>query len=149
MKRSNTIAYWATTGLTATAFAMGGLVDLARGADVAAGMQHLGYPLYFASILGVWKVLGALAIVAPRLPRLKEWAYAGMFFDLTGAAVSHASSGDPIAKIATPLVILGLVAASWALRPQSRKLIAAGESLPAGAATTGARSGQPVGASVA
>jgi hypothetical protein len=87
MKRSNLIAYWVTTGLTAAAFAMGGLVDLSRGADVAAGMQHLGYPLYFASILGVWKVLGALAIVAPGTARLKEWAYAGMFFDLTGAAV--------------------------------------------------------------
>jgi uncharacterized membrane protein YphA (DoxX/SURF4 family) len=146
MKRSHTIAYWATTGLTAAAFAVGGLVDLGRGADVVAGMQHLGYPLYFASILGVWKVLGALAILAPRLPRLKEWAYAGMFFDLTGAAVSHASSGDPIAKIATPLVILALVTASWALRPQSRKLVAAGTRLPADAARSSARGGQPLAA---
>jgi uncharacterized membrane protein YphA (DoxX/SURF4 family) len=144
MKRSNTIAYWATTGLTAAAFGMGGAVDLARGADVVAGMQHLGYPGYFAAILGVWKLLGALAILAPRLPRLKEWAYAGMFFDLTGAAVSHAASGDPIAKIATPLVILGLVAASWALRPQSRKLVAAEAAAPAGT-TAGART-QPLAA---
>jgi uncharacterized membrane protein YphA (DoxX/SURF4 family) len=144
MKRSNTIAYWATTGLTAAAFGMGGAVDLARGADVVAGMQHLGYPIYFAGILGVWKLLGALAIVAPRFPRLKEWAYAGMFFDLTGAAVSHAASGDPIAKIATPLVILGLVAASWALRPESRKLVAAPAAAPA--ATTASARPQPLAA---
>jgi hypothetical protein len=135
MKRSNTILYWATTGLTAAAFALGGLVDLSRGADVAAGMQHLGYPLYFASILGVWKLLGALALLAPRLPRLKEWAYAGMFFDLTGAAVSHAASGDPVAKIVTPLVILGIVAASWALRPASRKLVAVAATPERAAAT--------------
>jgi hypothetical protein len=140
MKRSNHIAYWVTTGLTAAAFAMGGLVDLARGADVVAGMQHLGYPLYFASILGVWKVLGALALVAPGTARLKEWAYAGMFFDLTGAAVSHASSGDPAAKILTPLVILALVAASWALRPASRKLVApASDAGRAAASTRGGR----------
>ena len=57
-------------------------------------MSHLGYPAYFAVLLGVWKVLGGLAILAPRLPRLKEWAYAGMFFDLSGAAISHGSVGD-------------------------------------------------------
>lgn len=86
------------------------------------GMTHLGYPAYFVSILSVWKTLGGVAVLAPRLPRLKEWAYAGMFFDLSGAAASHASVGDPAGKIATPLVILGIVAASWALRPESRKL---------------------------
>ena len=122
MKRSNIIAYWAFTGLTAAAFAMGGVVDLARGADVAAGMQHLGYPLYFAAILGVWKILGGFVILAPQLPRLKEWAYAGMLFDLTGAAASHASVGDPAAKIVTPLLLLGIVMASWALRPEGRRL---------------------------
>lgn len=123
MKRRS-IAYWTTTALTAAAFAFGGIVDIARGEEVVAGMKHLGYPLYFAAILGVWKVLGALAILAPRLPLLKEWAYAGMFFDLTGAALSHAASGDSAANIATPLVVLGFVAASWALRPRSRRLTA-------------------------
>jgi len=88
-------------------------------------MSHLGYPVYFAALLGVWKILGGLAILAPRMPRLKEWAYAGMFFDLTGAAVSHGSVGDPPARILTPLAILVLVIASWALRPKSRVLRAA------------------------
>lgn len=116
------IGYWATTGLTAAAFAAGGVMDLLRGPDVVAGMEHLGYPAYLASILGVWKILGAIAIAAPRFPRLKEWAYAGIAFDLTGAAVSHAMIGDGIAKVATPLTLLALGAVSWALRPASRKL---------------------------
>ena len=121
--RVRNIAYWVTTALTAAAFALGGVVDIARGKEVVEGMNHLGYPLYFATILGIWKVLGALAILAPRLPVLKEWAYAGIFFDLTGAAASHAFSGDGIGNIATPLIMLVVAAASWALRPPSRRLI--------------------------
>src|SRR5437870_13915016 len=84
------IGYWVTTGLATAAFALGGAMDLAGGADIKAGMAHLGYPAYLAILLGGWKLLGAAAIAAPRLPRLKEWAYAGMFFDLSGAAFSHA-----------------------------------------------------------
>ena len=116
------IGYFSATGLTALAFLAGGLSDLARAPAVVAGMSHLGYPGYFASILGAWKVLGALAIAAPRFPRLKEWAYAGIVFDLTGAALSHASVGDGVGKIATPLVLLAFAAASWALRPEKRRL---------------------------
>ncbi|MGZ5970135.1 MAG: DoxX family protein, partial [Polyangiales bacterium] len=86
------------------------------------GMGKLGYPAYFATILGTWKLLGAVAIVAPRYPRLKEWAYAGIMFDLTGASLSHLASGDPAGKVVTPLVLLGLAAASWALRPSKRVL---------------------------
>lgn len=116
------VGYWITTGLVALAFAFGGIADLARFPDVVAAMSHLGYPAYVAGLLGFWKVLGALAILAPGTPRLKEWAYAGMFFDLTGAAYSHASSGDPAGRILTPIVLLGLVAASWALRSDARAL---------------------------
>ena len=124
-----TLAYWITTALAAGSFAMGGLMDLAHGSEIEAGMAHLGYPMYFLTILGVWKVLGAAAIVAPGLPRLKEWAYAGMTFDLTGAALSHAAVGDPIAKVVTPLVLLGFVAASWALRPGQRSTVARASSI--------------------
>ncbi len=116
------IAYWVTTGLTAFVFLSGGAADVARISGVMEGMTHLGYPAYFTTILGVWKVLGGIAVLAPRFPRLKEWAYAGMLFDLTGASASHAAVGDPAAKVATPLIILGIVMASWALRPESRKL---------------------------
>jgi len=116
------IAYWVATGLTAFVFLSGGAGELARPASLMRGMTHLGYPAYFVTILGVWKDLGGVTVLAPRLPRLKEWAYAGMFFDLTGATASHASVGDPVAKIVTPLIILGTVIASWALRPENRKL---------------------------
>jgi uncharacterized membrane protein YphA (DoxX/SURF4 family) len=119
------IGYWATTGLVAFGFAAGGLADLSRSADVRAGLEHLGYPLYLAVLLGVWKVLGAVAIVVPRFPRLKEWAYAGMVFDLSGAFFSHASVGDPAPKLIAPLLLLALLVASWALRDESRKLEAA------------------------
>jgi len=112
-----TFAYWGATALTAFAFFAGGIADLTRGPAMLSGMEHLGYPSYFLLILGAWKVLGALAIVAPRLPRLKEWAYAGIAFDLTGAALSHAAVGDAAAKVLVPLVLLGLAVASWALRP--------------------------------
>jgi uncharacterized membrane protein YphA (DoxX/SURF4 family) len=122
MTRNRTIAYWGATGLLALAFAAGGAMDLSRSPDVEAAMAHLGYPVYLATLLGVWKLLGAAAVLAPRLPRLKEWAYAGMFFDLSGAAVSHAASGDPAGKVLTPVVLIGLVAASWALRPAARRL---------------------------
>jgi len=94
----------------------------ARADEPLRGMAALGYPAYFVTILGAWKLLGGLALLAPRLPRLKEWAYAGIAFDLTGAAFSHAAVGHPAAKVIAPLVILGLAAASWALRPASRRL---------------------------
>jgi hypothetical protein len=85
----------------------------------------LNYPTYFFAILGFWKVLGAIAILVPRFPRLKEWAYAGIFFDLTGAAASCAAVGGYGAygfHVIAPLIITGFLVASWALRPESRKI---------------------------
>jgi uncharacterized membrane protein YphA (DoxX/SURF4 family) len=117
-----TLGYWAATGVAALAFAAGGVADLSGAPDVVAVMTHLGYPAYFATILGSWKLVGALAVLVPGFPRLKEWAYAGMAFDLTGAAASHAVVGDGVVKVAIPLALVALVTASWALRPASRKL---------------------------
>jgi uncharacterized membrane protein YphA (DoxX/SURF4 family) len=116
------VAYWIVTALTAFVFLSGGVVDILRPGPALQGMTHLGYPPYFMVILGVWKVLGGIAVLVPRWPRVKEWAYAGMFFDLSGATASHASSGDPLLKILTPSLILIVVIASWALRPRSRWL---------------------------
>ena len=82
-------------------------------------MAHLGYPSYFLTILGAWKVLGALAILSPGLPRLKEWAYAGMFFDLSGAVASHALMGDGVSKVIGPCLVGSIVIASWLLRRES------------------------------
>ena len=115
------IAYWVTTALTAFVFLSGGVMDIVQPPDLVKGMTDLGYPVYFVTLLGVWKVLGGIAVLVPRFPILKEWAYAGMLFDLTGAAASHAAVGDPALKVVTPLVILGIVMASWALRPESRR----------------------------
>jgi uncharacterized membrane protein YphA (DoxX/SURF4 family) len=116
------IAYWVTTVFGPASFLVGGFLNLTQSEDVVSVLSHLGYPAYFASILGMWKLLGAIAVVIPRFPRLKEWAYAGFFFDLTAAAASRAAVGDSAADIVAPLVFLALVLASWALRPASRKL---------------------------
>jgi uncharacterized membrane protein YphA (DoxX/SURF4 family) len=86
-------------------------------------IQHLGYPPYFMTILGVWYVLAGVALLVPRFPRLKEWAYAGLFFNYTGAAASHLAAGDPATALIGPVIFTGLVAASWALRPASRRLL--------------------------
>ena len=118
---ARSIAYWTTTGILSAQLLMSGVFSLARPPQVLEGMHHLGYPAYFALILGTWKVLGVIAIVAPRFPRLKEWAYAGILFDLTGAAFSHAASGDGPQAFG-PLLFLALAVASWALRPASRVL---------------------------
>ena len=116
------IGYWVATALTAFVFLSGGVMDIIQPPDVIKGMTDLGYPVYFTTILGVWKVLGGIVVLAPRLPRLKEWAYAGMIFDLTGASLSHAAHGDDTFHIVVPLILAGIVVASWALRPESRKL---------------------------
>lgn len=144
MKTRN-IGYWITTGLVALAFAAGGAFDLSGAPPAVEALRQLGYPAFLAGILGVWKLLGAAAVLAPGTPRLKEWAYAGFVFDLTGAAVSHAAVGDGAADIAAPLVFLALVIASWALRPDSRRLAspASGKNAEKAAAAFGWESGSP------
>ena len=121
-EKIKTIAYWVTTIFGPASFIIGGFLFLTRNEQITTTLTHLGYPIYFASILGVWKVLGAIAVVIPRFPRLKEWAYAGFFFDLTSAAASRIFVGDSAGDILAPIGFLALVVASWALRPSSRKL---------------------------
>jgi hypothetical protein len=121
--RAKKALYWASTGFASLALAAIGAADLARLPDVIAGLAHLGYPAYFATIIGVWKLLGVVTILAPGLPRLKEWAYAGMFFVLSGAATSHAISGDAAAVAAFPLMILGIVLTSWVLQTARRAAV--------------------------
>ena len=116
------VAYWICTVLVALSFLSGGVVDAVRLPAALEGMTHLGYPSYFMVILGIWKILGGAVVLLPRLPLVKEWAYAGMIFDLTGATASHVAVGDDIGHIVTPLVISALVVASWALRPPDRTL---------------------------
>jgi uncharacterized membrane protein YphA (DoxX/SURF4 family) len=122
---ARTIAYWATTILGPASFLIGGYLHLSRDPQVMATLTHLGYPPYFATILGMWKLLGAVAIVVPGFPRVKEWAYAGFFFDLTGAAATRAFVGDGAGDILAPLAFLALVMISRALAPARRMPAAA------------------------
>jgi uncharacterized membrane protein YphA (DoxX/SURF4 family) len=117
------IAYWVTTALVVFELALGGVWDVLRVAQVRGLIERLGYPLYFLVILGIWKLLGAVALLIPRFPRLKEWAYAGVIFDLTGAVASLCASGLMSARTtAYPIIMTGIAIASWALRPPSRRL---------------------------
>jgi uncharacterized membrane protein YphA (DoxX/SURF4 family) len=118
-----TIAFWVVTPLVCFAFVFSGIANLAHFPNIVRGMAHLGYPAYFSTILGVWKVLGALCVAAPGLLRPKEWAYAGMIFDLTGAVISRIVVGDGAPGVIPPLLVALLVAASWALRPDARTLL--------------------------
>ena len=121
-ERNRAIAYWVATALVVFELVLGGVWDVLRVPHVRVVMERLGYPTYFVVILGVWKLLGAVALVIPRFPRLKEWAYAGMVFNLTGALASHVASGDiEVGPMVYLVVMTGVTAASWSLRPPSRR----------------------------
>ncbi len=127
--RGKIIVYWVMTILVAIPIGSGGIAQLMQYRTNPHGVvPELGYPLYFFAILGFWKFFGALTILAPRFPLLKEWAYAGIVFDLTGAAASCAVVGGYGAygfHVIAPLILTGFTVASWALRPASRRVIAA------------------------
>jgi uncharacterized membrane protein YphA (DoxX/SURF4 family) len=121
--RSLTIAYWVTTGLLALECGVGGVMGALRLPPFSGTMAHLGYPPYLMTILGVWYVLAGIALLVPRFPRLKEWAYAGLVFVYTGAIASRLAVGDPAATLVGPMIFTGLVAASWILRPSDRRVV--------------------------
>ncbi len=109
---------WIPTVLFSLAMFGGGLGDLVRAEPLMESMRQLGYPSYLATLLGTWKVLGAAALFAPtKWMRLKQWAYAGFFFDLSGAMFSHLASGDGIAELTPPVVLLALGFLSWRSLP--------------------------------
>ena len=122
--KTKVVAYWAATGVLAFCIGSGGAAELAQVPGNVQGLAALGYPAYFVMLIGLWKVLGAIAVLVPGFPRLKEWAYAGMFFNMTGAAVSTVAvtgTHEPWHVVAQ-LLMAALVVASWALRPRSRAL---------------------------
>jgi uncharacterized membrane protein YphA (DoxX/SURF4 family) len=123
MTRARKIVYWAATGSVAFVFFATGVGNLIPLDHIARDMAHLGYPPYVHFILGIWKILGAVVIILPRLSRLTEWAYAGMIFDLTGASMSRLASGDGVDTIIIPLLITCLVLTSSLLRSQDKFVI--------------------------
>jgi uncharacterized membrane protein YphA (DoxX/SURF4 family) len=119
---ARTAGYWTATLLTAFALLPGGLFHLLHAEQAVQGIARLGYPEHFSTLLGTGKLLGGIILLAPRLPRLKEWAYAGIAINLASAAFAHVAHGDSAGWAMVPLVILALSLASWALRPENRRL---------------------------
>lgn len=121
--KTRNIAYWITTVILAFVLLSAGIAELLHfSGNVDGIVKQLGYPMYFLTIQGVWKILGSIAIVAPRLRLLKEWAYAGVMFNMTGAAISSAAVGLGAAHIIPPVLIAIITVVSWMLYPSSRKL---------------------------
>lgn len=123
MTKRNKIIYWTFTILLALGMLSNGLAQTFHAKGFADIIVHLGYPLYFLYILGVWKILGVIAILIPKFSLLKEWAYAGFFFAMSGAVFSHIASGDSMNEVSPSLVLLILIVVSWYFRPADRKII--------------------------
>lgn len=130
MTTRNKIIYWISTLWLALGMLATGTLQLfrvkAEGALAppgAYGMARLGYPVYLLTILGIWKILGDVAVLIPKFPLLKEWAYAGFFFAMSGAVFSHIAVGDPVKEICPSLFLLILTVLSWYFRPADRKII--------------------------
>ncbi len=130
MSKRNKIIYWISTVWLALGMFSSGIVQLMRmkaeGAVAPPGVEgitHLGYPVYFLTILGFWKLLGIVTLLIPRFPLLKEWAYAGFFFTMSGAIFSHVAVNDSMREIFPSVLLLCLTVVSWYFRPPGRKLV--------------------------
>jgi uncharacterized membrane protein YphA (DoxX/SURF4 family) len=115
--RGRAIVYWIATLAVVGELALGGVWDLLRIDYVRDVVEHLGYPTYLLTIMGIWKVPGAVALLVPRFPRLREWAYAGAAINYACATASHVFVGDGITAVIAPVALLSLTLTSWALRP--------------------------------
>lgn len=122
MSKRNKIIYWIATLWLSLGMLSTGIVQLLKRKEEAEMMKHLGYPEYLLLILAIWKILGVFAVLVPKLPLLKEWAYAGFFFSMSGAAISHLIMKDAFGEIVPSLLLLILTMISWCFRPASRKL---------------------------
>jgi uncharacterized membrane protein YphA (DoxX/SURF4 family) len=123
MTKRNKIIYWISTAWLALGMVSTGIVQLLQLKQETDLFTHLGYPLYLLTILGIWKLLGAVAVLIPGSPLLKEWAYAGFFFVMSGAVFSHLAVEDGAKEFFGPILLLVLTIVSWYFRPLDRKLI--------------------------
>ena len=124
MTKRNKIIYWIATVWLALGMVSTGAVQLFKAKEGQGGVDmitHLGYPVYLLTLLGIWKVLGVVAVLIPRFPVLKEWAYAGFFLVMSGAIFSHIAIGDPISEIFPAFLLLFLTVVSWYFRPLIEK----------------------------
>lgn len=125
MKNSkrNKIIYWIATVWLSLGMLSTGIVQIIKLEEEVQSINNLGYPTYLLTILGVWKILGVIAILIPKYPLLKEWAYAGFFFVMTGALISHIVVKDEPVTLFGPILLITLTIISWVFRPESRKII--------------------------
>lgn len=122
MSKRNKIIYWVATIFLSSGMLAGGVQQLLQIGGYNEIVSRLGYPLYMLSILGAWKILGVVAILLPRFPVVKEWAYAGFFFVMSGAAVSHVVMQEPFIEVMPSLTLIAAIIVSWYFRPASRKV---------------------------
>lgn len=122
MKKRNKIIYWIATGFLSFGMLAGGVQQLLQIGGYVEIFTQLGYPLYLMSILGFWKILGVVAILVPKFPLVKEWAYAGFFFAMSGAAASHLAANQSFIEAIPSLVLLTMTVVSWTFRPADRKI---------------------------
>ena len=122
MTKRNKIIYWIATVWLSLGMASTGIFQLIQQNEIVESMTRLGFPNYFLIIIGVWKILGVIAILIPKFPLLKEWAYAGFFFLMTGAIFTHFAVGDNLIEFFGPSLLLLLTIMSWYFRPDNRKL---------------------------
>lgn len=122
MTKRDKIIYWVSTAWLALGMLSTGIVQLIKTKEEVDNITHLGYPAYLLTILAIWKILGVITVLIPKFALLKEWAYAGFFFAMSGAVVSHIISGNPITKIFPALLLLVLTIISWYFRPTNRRV---------------------------
>lgn len=127
MTKTHKIIYWVATIWMSLGMLSSAIVQLLDIQEEVQMLTHLGYRLYFAKILAVWKILGVIVILAPRLPLVKEWAYAGFFFAMSGAMISHIVTGDGFGEIFPSMLLLTLTIISWYFRPESRRIVPVGQ----------------------
>jgi len=123
MTKRNKIIYWIATAWLALGMLSTAIVQLLKVKDETELVTHLGYPIYFLTLLAIWKFLGVIAVLVPKLPLLKEWTYAGFFFAMSGAVFSHLACGDSAREFFGPVLLIILTVVSWYYRPADRKLI--------------------------